>query len=92
MEYRIKNEDILEIIKNVCVHIDNYKNRYLYTDEDLFDIDLYNMELDSLDIMEVSLEIESKFRVVIEDDFSLSAMTIKEITDMVNEKLEKEEK
>lgn len=92
MEYRIKNEDILEIIKNVCVHIDNYKNRYLYTDKDLFDIDLYNMELDSLDIMEVSLEIESKFRVVIEDDFSLSAMTIKEITDMVNEKLEKEEK
>lgn len=92
MEYRIKNEDILEIIKNICVHIDNYKNRYLYTDKDLFDIDLYNMELDSLDIMEVSLEIESKFRVVIEDDYSLSAMTIKEITDMVNEKLEKEEK
>jgi acyl carrier protein len=45
-----------------------------------------DLAADSLDLMEIIMELESKFKVVIEDDEYNNSFTVKQIIDLINSK------
>jgi acyl carrier protein len=45
-----------------------------------------DLAADSLDLMEIIMQLESKFKVIIEDDEYNNSFTVKQIIDLINSK------
>ena len=75
MENRDLTKQILDIVQEL--HGQNFD----------MDTDLRDQGLDSLDIVELVMKIEKEFNIAITDDEVISAKSIKDISELVDSKL-----
>lgn len=81
---------VLDIILEQTSHVDDLRNSYGWSEEEILNMKLSDLQIDSVDIIEIVFGIEDKFNVLIDETTTekFYNMTLKEIECYV-ENLEK---
>lgn len=81
--------DTFNGIKEIFVELytTGESEKYVNPEKVTFDSKLSeDLGLDSLDLMELVLEVEKKYKIVIEDDEAFCIETIQDLIDLINKK------